>query len=293
MNLRHSILLLLPAIAFCQTKDTSDRVVLQELVITGVHSMTSSQLSDIEHSLTAFEVERGDEDFDDRLRNAFQERGYFDANVKSVKMTPLDPLAQPMPVRVESEIDEGPRYKLADFKFLNNRAISAAKLQSQFPLHKGDYFSTDKLRAGLEAVAKLYRTQGYVQEFAVPDTSERFSNAVVFAVDVTEGSQYRMGKLEIGAEAEVAQQLERKWKLQPGQFFDANYPEEFVKENGALLPKTFNLRTGANISLDCHDFTVSVQLQVDPDHPLQPTSNRLDCEPPNEPNLTQTSGPPS
>jgi hypothetical protein len=83
MNLRHSILLLLPAIAFCQTKDTSDRVVLQELVITGVHSMTSLQLADIEHSLTAFEVERGDEDFDDRLRNAFQERGYFDANVKS------------------------------------------------------------------------------------------------------------------------------------------------------------------------------------------------------------------
>ncbi len=285
MNANRYMLLLLPGIALCQNSptlqaSTSDRVVIQELLITGVRTFTSSQLADIEHTLTALEMSRGEDEFQGRLRNAFQERGYFDATVKSVEIKPLDPLARPTPVRVETEVDEGPRYKLAGFKFLNNHAISAAKLQSQFPIHRGDFFRTDKIRAGLEAVAKLYRSSGYVEEIAVPDATERSRNTVLLAVDVKEGSQYRMGKLEIGAEPALARQLERNWKLQPGEPFDANYPAKFFADNSALFPSSFNLQSGSNITLDCHNLAASVQLSLDPEHPLQPTPNRLDCDPP-------------
>jgi outer membrane protein assembly factor BamA len=296
MNVSRYFLLLLPAIALGQDNPTapssnSDHIVIQELVITGVRTLASSQLADIEHTLTALEMRRDDEELQERLRNAFQERGYFDANVKSVEIKPLDPLARPTPVRVETEVDEGPRYKLAGFKFLNNHVISAAELQTQFPIHRGDFFSTDKIRAGLEAVAKLYRSKGYVEEIAVPDATERSSNAVLLAVEIKEGTQYRMGKLEIGAEPELARQLERKWSLRPGQPFDANYPAKFAEDNSSLLPKAFNLQTGSHISLDCHDLIASIQFQLDPDHSLQPTPNRLDCDQPNESNPVQTNRP--
>lgn len=294
MNVRRCFLLLLSTMALCQSnpaKPASDRIVIQELSITGVRSFTSSQLADLEHTLTALEMDRGDKDMEDRLRNAFQERGFFDAKVKAMEIKPLDPLARPTPVRVETEVDEGPRYKLAGFKFLNNHAISGAKLQAQFPIRKGDFFSTDKIRAGLEAVAKLYRSNGYIEEIAIPDSNERSSNTVLLSLDIKEGPQYRMGKLEVGAESELARQVERKWKLRPGQAFDANYPARFVEENSSFLPKAFNMRTGSNISLDCHDLTASIQLQLDSDHPLPPSPNRLDCDQPDESNPAQTNQP--
>lgn len=291
MNVSRYFPLLLSTMALCQSnpaKPASDRIVIQELLITGVRSLTSSQLADLEHTLTALEMDRGDEDMEGRLRNAFQQRGFFDAKVKAMEIKPLDPLARPVPVRVETEVDEGPRYKLAGFKFLNNHAISGARLQAQFPIRKGDLFSTDKIRAGLEAVAKLYRSNGYVEEIAVPDANERSSNTVLLAVEIKEGSQYRMGKLDIGADPELRRQLERKWKLRTGKPFDANYPAKFVEDNSGLLPRAFNLQTGSNISLDCHDLTASIQLQIDPDHSLQPIPNRLDCDQPNESNPAQT-----
>lgn len=260
------------------THSKTDRILIQELVISGVTTVDSQQLTEIEHSLTALEVKNDDSEIKERLRDAFQQRGYFDAEVKTLETKQLDPLARPAPVHVDAEVNEGLRYKIAGIQFVNNHVLTAQKLQAQFPLQRGDFFSTDKVRGGIESLRKLYTSMGYLSFVAVPDAEERSNAGVILRLDLKEGSQYRMGKLEILGEKEATDQLQRKWALGPGKPFDAGYLRKFVEENKSLLPDGFVEASNTNVSVDCKELTASVQIQVDPKQPLQRIPSKVDCD---------------
>lgn len=60
---------------------------------------------------------------------------------------------------------------------------------------------------------------------------------MAFTLEINEGDQFRMGKLDIrGLPPELSQKLAAKWKLQSGQTFDNSYVRQFLKESGNLLP---------------------------------------------------------
>src|SRR5208283_5700184 len=153
-------------------------IVVQEIVISGTSTLTSEQLSDIRNSLTSKTMADDDELPGEYLKYEFQQRGYFDVDVTNLKVIPLDPLAKKKPVRVEAEVDQGPLYHLAEFKFTGNTAFGADELRQGFPLHAGEVFDAEKVRLGIESVAKKYWTTGYLETSLVPDTQKAFSRHV-------------------------------------------------------------------------------------------------------------------
>lgn len=260
----------------------ANRILIQELVISGATTLNSQQLNEIVNSLTALEMDANGKELKERLRDSFQQHGYFAANVKTAEIKPLDPLARPMPVRVEADVDEGPRFRFSPIKFVGNHVLSAEQLQAQFPFHTGDLFEIGKVRSGLESLRKLYGSMGYMN-FSLVDKTDTNSGGgsaatIRLTFEVHEGSQYRMGKLDLTGDKEVALQLQNRWELEPGKPFDAEYLERFVEENRTLLGADFNAESDTDFSLDCRELTVSVQIQLDLTHPLKPIPSKLDCD---------------
>ena len=122
-------------VAQCTTdnrKNKNSGVLITDFTITGTQTISATDLERITSDMIGSCYDEDSEEMEQRLRAAFQDRGYFQAEVKSLRFKPRDPLGVPKPVALEGEVSEGPQYRLAEVSFVNNHAFPVAKLRQQF-----------------------------------------------------------------------------------------------------------------------------------------------------------------
>lgn len=249
----------------------NDREVLvQTLIVNGVRSIDTTELNDITSQLTGALVNDNNEEILERLRFAFQDHGYFDAEIQSIRIRVADPLAKPKPITVEAEVREGAVFRIGEIRFSGNHAIASDELRSAFPIHKDAIFHRTMIGRGLEALRDAYARLGYIDFACVPDAPKSSATTVDLAIEVEEGRQYRMGRLEIAGDSNAAEQLRLRWELEKGQPFDESYLKKFLDDNQSLLPSGFNVSRALAIIRNCPDTSVAVFIDLDPKHPSQP-----------------------
>jgi outer membrane protein assembly factor BamA len=222
------------------------------------------------------------EELRERIRSEFQNHGYFSAEVRKLDIKVVDPLAPPKPVQMEAEVSEGPLCRLSAIDFTGNHALSSQELRAEFPLKTGDVFARAKIAGGLESMRRRYRSRGFLETSFIPDVPSDSASTAKLNIEVQEGAQYRMDKLEIAGSPEVAERLQTRWELAPGAIFDATYVKTFREKNSSLLPANFTESSGVALFKDCSDATVSVHLYLtqDPQHPALDRAKPVDCSPP-------------
>jgi outer membrane protein insertion porin family len=155
-----------------------------------------------------YDATKLDEDTE-RVRNEYQNRGYFKVIVNEPKTQIHDtghkgthiPLVQSGPgksVDITMPIEEGDRYTLGSISFKNNKAVQNTKaLRNLFPIRDGEIFSKDKIAKGLENLRKAYGEQGYINFTSVPETRFDDDKKLIFLdVDVDEGKQFYVRRIE-------------------------------------------------------------------------------------------------
>ena len=237
-------------------------ILISDFTISGTQTISATDLARITGDMIGSCFEEDSEEMAERVRASFQDRGYFKVEVTSLRFKPRDPLGVPKPVTLEGEVSEGSRYKLAEITFVGNHAFSSEKLRQQFPLKRGDLFERGKIAGGLESLAKLYGTQGFLDWTAVPEAKFASNAAVNLEVSIQEGPQYHMGKLDIVADKEAAARLRAEWKLAEGDVYDHTYIDQFLEANRDLLPEGFS-RANVRRIQNCPDAAVEVRLIVD------------------------------
>ena len=288
-RLRNSVVIVL-ALALCAVGQngkskgpkSDGQIVVQEILISGTSTLTSEQLSDISNSLTSKTMRDDEEVVDAYIHYEFQQRGYFDVEIANLKVITLDPLAKKKAVRVEAEVDEGPLYHLAEFKFTGNETFSTDELRQGFPLHAGDVFDAEKVRLGIVAMRDQYEKKGFLEFSPVPDTQKASNGLVTVTFAIDEGIQYRMGELKVEGKNEAAEKLKTKWELKPGAPYDFGYVEKFLAENRELLPDGFDTDRDVLWLRDCADNTVNVIIELDPKRPWKPKPQDKPCETPKD-----------
>ena len=120
-----------------------------------------------------------------------------------------------------------------------------------------------KVASGLESLRKLYGTRGYLDYVAVPETQFGSHATVNLTVEIEEGPQYHMGKLDIVADKEVAGKLRMQWKLAEGEVYDYTYIDEYLTVARDILPSNFS-RANVETTLNCPEGLVRVRMIVDP-----------------------------
>lgn len=238
-------------------------ILVTDFTMNGTTTLDSTELARLSGDFVGSCYNDDSEEMQERLRAAFQEHGFFAAEIKHLTFKPSDPLGTPKPVAVEAEVVEGPKYKLAEITILGNHAISTETLRAEFPLKPGATFERDKVATGLESLPKLYGSKGFLDFACIPDTEPSSNGTINLKLTVDEGTQYHMGKLEILAGKETAARLRAEWKMVEGTAYDSTYIRKFIEANGSLLPEGFSVRDTRKV-MNCPEGVVAVSLMVDP-----------------------------
>ena len=254
------------AYAQCANDDRSDEhggILVTNFIVTGTTALSSTEIARFEGHFVGSCFNDDSKEMGDRLREEFQDRGYFAVEVKSLGFKPGDPLGIPKPVTVEAEVAEGPKYKVTEITFLENHAFSSKRLRDAFPLKNGAVFDRSKVASGLDRLQKLYASIGFLDSYYIPDTEPSSTGTIALKVTVNEGPQYHMGKLEILAEKDMEARLRAEWKMAEGSTYDSTYIKKFVEKNQGLLPDGF---TAGNVRqlFHCPEALVEVSMIIDP-----------------------------
>lgn len=174
------------------------------------------------------------EDDTERVREEYQNRGYFKVIVQDAQTRLHDtghagfhiPLIYPGPgkaVDITIPIEEGDRYRLGSITFEHNKALNNTKaLRNLFPIKDGDIFSREKVAKGLENLRKAYGEFGYINFTSVPNTTFDENKKLVFlTIDVDEGKQFFVRRIEFRGNTTTRDKvIRREILLQEGQVYN-------------------------------------------------------------------------
>jgi outer membrane protein insertion porin family len=137
----------------------------------------------------------------------YRNKGYISARVGTPEIKVLEdsPDKETRWVELNVPIDEGPRYKVGEFKFDGNKIVKTEFLETLFKLKPGDWYSDKPIRNGLIKSREVYGAGGYFEFTGFPDlepvaaATGPLAGSVEPTVNVTmrmqEGEQYFVNRL--------------------------------------------------------------------------------------------------
>ena len=181
-----------------------------------------------------YDATKLDEDTE-RVRNEFQNRGYFKVLVQDPKTQirdtghkgfhiPLLMKGAGKAVDITMPIEEGDRYRLGEITFKNNKAVTkTAALRSLFPIKDGEIFSREKIAKGLDNLRKAYEELGYIKFTSIPNTTFDEDKKLVFLdIDLDEGKQFYVRRIEFQGNTTTRDKvIRREIALEEGQVYNS------------------------------------------------------------------------
>lgn len=197
----------------------------------------------------------------------YRERGHLRAKFRT-------PMAKVEPdtgdkckggVRVTLPVEEGGVYSWSTAEWTGNTALSNRELEATLGMKSGEVANGLKIDKGLASVKEAYGVKGYLAvQLKTQQAFEESSLVVTYQIEVKDGPQYRMGTLTItGFSESTIKRFKSKWKLQPGDIYDASYLKEFLKKEMVLDASEIGSppkRIGTEIKPDRQRLSVDVAI---------------------------------
>jgi outer membrane protein insertion porin family len=226
----------------------------------------------------AYDLSKLEED-KDRVRNFYQERGYFTAKALEHSVAVRDvgggwfrvPLFYPnrpgKRADVMVHVEEGRRYHLNRINFVGMKLFRTPELigQDVFQMRPGDIFSTAKLRKGLEELRKLYGQFGYIDMVPEPDfellpNSDRLN----LVLNIDEGKQFFIRRIDFQGNTTTRDKvIRRELLLDEGDMFNTRLWElSILRLNQLGYFEMLKQEEAADIKRDTRTNTVDITLKV-------------------------------
>ena len=166
-------------------------------------------------------------------------------------------------VAINVPIDPGPTFTWRPPTWTGSRVFGMLELSTMIPLHEGDAADGMKIEQGWQNVTDAYAQRGYldVKLDSTPHFDE-VAKTVSYAIAITEGPQFHMGKLVLtGLSIEGEKRIRGAWRIPAGAVFDKSVYEQFVtggmKEAFSGLPIHYE-KVGRFLQEDPQNATVDV-----------------------------------
>ena len=161
-----------------------------------------------------------DEDLD-RLTAYYRGLGFFQAKVEHEMKFDDDGEW----LNLTFHIDEGPRFRVRDIRFVGNQKISTADLASRVEMERGAFFNLAQLRRDEVRVNEAYGSQGYIASKIVAEPRFLEEPGMLDMVyKIEEGEQYRVGRIIVNIEGDQAQTrrsvVHQRLSFRPGDIVD-------------------------------------------------------------------------
>ncbi len=260
-------------IAFQGNDNVSDRTLR--------NSMRNLKPIGIPHSIIlenllprTFDASKLDEDTE-RVRWAFQDRGYFRAQV-------VDPITHvrdagglnPFTLRpskgkridILTSVEEGERYRLGGITFTGIKSnINPKALRTLFAEKDGDYFNRTLFSKGLEELRKAFGAQGYID--FTPQPVPRFDEAkklIYLDINIEEGKQYYVSRIEFSGNTLTRDKvIRRELMLEEGQVYNSRlWDLSLQRLNQLNYFETLKSEQDSTQHLNADDGTVDLLLKL-------------------------------
>jgi len=120
-------------------------------------------------------------------------------------------------LRLGIPIDEGARWKLGEISIEGNQVFSDEALLRQFKRPRGGWLRSETVDDGLKAVDEAYRNYGHIFSSVATELREKENNVADLVVKITEGEQYKVGRLEFAGNSRTRDKvLRREFRVQEG-----------------------------------------------------------------------------
>ena len=181
----------------------------------------------------------------ERLQTFYYGRGYLDYKIEA--HTELSPDGERMDVTFL--IEEGPVFHVASIVLTGNTHFTDEQLRQVLTLQAGDVYLKGEVDRDIRKMEQQYREIGYVDATVrqnVKFTPEPEDNLVLLQIEVREGNQFRIGRIDITGNDPTKDKVVRRvldeYDFTPGELYDARIAP---KEGNGLLEKYVGRVSGA------------------------------------------------
>jgi outer membrane protein insertion porin family len=226
----------------------------------------------------SFDANKLEED-KDRIRDAYQQKGYFTARVveHDLKMRDVGgsglkiPLFKPNKPGKRADlsltVEEGKQYHLNNINFVGVKLFKTpdALMRPLFQMQQGDVFSTAKLRKGMENLRKLYGEFGYI-DFVPEPVPEPLpgTDKIDLTFNVDEGKQFFVRRIDFSGNTTTRDKvIRRELLVDEGDIFNTRLWEiSILRLNQLGYFEQLKENEAATINRDTKTNTVDITLKV-------------------------------
>ncbi len=204
------------------------------------------------------------------LLPVYLKRGFLKAQFSAPQPSVVKEDGPNVTVNVTFSVSPGLQYKVAAVEWSGNRVFSAARLSQLIHLQTDKPADSAQLQKDLGQVQQLYATKGYMGAAITPKpVFDDSTGSVRYILSVNEGSQYKMGEIDIsGLGMNATSRLMLAWTLKNGQPYNSNYLKSYLAGTTKLLPPG-DWKTTVHQTLN-KDKTVDISLRFDQKGPELP-----------------------
>jgi len=174
-----------------------------------------------------------DEDLE-HIKNYYQDYGYTNIAFGEPQLTTIGKVKKPR-VKITIPIKEGTIHHFGEVTVTGVTVFKPEAFTGNFPIKKGDVIRRKPIQDRLDALDELYRMRGYIYSYINPDYVERENNIVDVHIQVFEGEQFRLGRLEFQGNTTTKDKvLRREIFLEEGEIMDMETFKQSIYKLGQL-----------------------------------------------------------
>ncbi len=215
----------------------------------------------------------------DRIRDWYQQRGYFTARSLEHTVTmrevgggkfrfPLFYMNRPgKRADLLIPVEEGRRYRLNKINVVGMKLFRSPEplIRQVFSMQEGEIFSTTKLRKGMENLRKLYGEFGYIDFVPEPNFDPLpGSDKIDLTLSVDEGKQFFVRRIDVSGNTTTRDKvIRRELLLDEGDMFNTRLWEvSILRLNQLGYFEVLKENEAADIKRDTRTNTVDITLKV-------------------------------
>ena len=154
----------------------------------------------------------------DAVLDYYRSRGYLRVSSPGIQRNPVGDGR----VDLVIPIVEGDKYTVSGVAFGKMTVFTPEELYPALTLNAGDAYSSTKMRADITMIRSYYGSRGYADVRVDPDIRDAGPNKVNIIYQITEGSRFKVGRVNISGNTKTQDKvIRREVPLQPGDMFNS------------------------------------------------------------------------
>ncbi|HXI13077.1 MAG TPA: outer membrane protein assembly factor BamA [Thermoanaerobaculia bacterium] len=174
-----------------------------------------------------------DEDME-KVKNLYLDHGYKDIEFGDPKIVTTGSKKRPR-VKLSIPVKEGVVHTFGEVKVTGNTVFTEEQIIGNWPIKKGETLRRKPIQSRLDVFDEAYRRRGYIYAYVNPEYQEKENNVVDVSIQVFEGDQFKLGRLEfLGNLTTKDKVLRREVFLEEGMIMDMETFKQSVYKLGQL-----------------------------------------------------------